>query len=79
MQEVRYGKTLLNPYNRVYCTCDYCGYRCAFEFEGVLDTAALQEELKEDGWVQRKLKGNVVDFCKSTCCNCYIREFKKGR
>lgn len=60
----------------IECQCDndHCENEFSFEFcDGYPDFRACQEELKDEGWISRKIDNEWYDFC---CEECYYQWIK---
>lgn len=58
----------------IVCTCDKCGHYEEFEFEDGPDFREVQDELKQRGWVSRKINGEWYDFCSKECYLAYVKQ-----
>jgi len=53
----------------IICKCDHCVTEYNYGFEDGPDFKSCQEELKEEGWVSRKINGEWKDFCCKECAD----------
>jgi hypothetical protein len=60
----------------IVCECDQCGEQELIDFDDGPDFRAAQEELKEMGWISRKIDGEWYDFCSEACYYDWIKENK---
>lgn len=63
----------------IECECDQCGTGYSYDFEDSYpDFKSCQEELRESGWISRKINGEWYDFCCEECYHKYIIEEMKN-
>lgn len=53
----------------IKATCDYCGKGHLFKFKSKPNYKSVQEKLKAQGWIARKIDDNWHDFCCQDCFN----------
>lgn len=71
-KEVQWG--LIHGEGDIVCECDACCETYAYPFEdGDIDYKACQAELKEQGWISRKIDGEWYDFCCEECYKSFLR------
>lgn len=75
MKELVWG--LFHGVGTIECYCDLCSNSHDFEFEdGYPDFKECQEELKDMGWLSRKINDIWYDFCCEECFYQWIKENK---
>jgi len=60
----------------IVCECDYCSETECIEFDDGPNFTIAQKELKDMGWVSRKIDGEWYDFCNDKCFYGWIKENK---
>lgn len=76
MKEVEYG--MIYGEGEIVCTCDQCENEYSYEFyDNYIDFADCQAEIKDEGWISRKINGEWYDFCCKECLNAFLSEVKQ--
>ena len=65
MKEVNYG------FKETEVECDKCG---ASETIDSTDYAEINQELRDNGWVIKNIKGEWCEFCSQECYENYIKK-----
>ena len=68
---------LVRGFGEIICECDHCGETELIEFEDGPDFKEAQNELKNLGWIARRIDNEWYDFCQDQCFYDWIKENKQ--
>lgn len=66
----------IRGFGEIICECDHCGETELIEFEDGPDFKEAQNELKNLGWIARRIDNEWYDFCQDQCFYDWIKENK---